>query len=156
MSMDNFIRLQVVETDLVSIEDFVLEFKKQVEQKKFPIRIKINEGPDISNLKITQEELDDLILLRSGKKTNGDKPDRRTNDYTGIEGYDPNLKFDEKVHAQYCKHIPIENLHGLTVDRIVEWKVGDVLAFDRQHLHCAGSGHSKKMGISVFTNRIHM
>ena len=95
-------------------------------------------------------------MLRSGKKHNGDKPDRRTTDYTDIEGYDPNLKFDEKIHAQYCKHIPIENLHGLTVDRIVEWKVGDVIAFDRQHLHCAGSGHSKKMGISVFTNRIHM
>ena len=115
----------------------------------------IRELKDISTLNITQEQLDDLILLRSGKKPNSDKPDRRTNDYTDVEGYDANLTFDEKIHAQYCEHIPIENLHGLTVDRIVEWKAGDVITFDRQQLHCAGSGHTKKMGISVFTNHIH-
>ena len=115
----------------------------------------IRELKDISHLRITREELDDLILLRSGKKPNMGKPDRRTTDYTGIEGYDPNLEFDQKLHAQYINHIPIENLHGLTVDRIVEWKLGDVITFDRQHLHCAGSGHTKKIGLSVFTNRIH-
>ena len=59
--LDNFIHLKVVETELVSIEEFVLEFKKQVEQKKFPIRIKIDEGPDISNLKIGNKNFVDYL-----------------------------------------------------------------------------------------------
>ena len=106
---------------------------------------------DISHLDITQKELDDLILLRSGKK-DIHKPDERVTDYSLIEGYNADLKFDPQIHEQYCNHIPIENLHGLTIDSIIEWKLGDIITFDRQHLHCAGSGHNKKMMVSVFTN----
>ena len=106
----------------------------------------IRELKDISHLRITQEELDRLIEVRSGK-TN-----QRVTDYTNIEGYDPNIKFDKQIHQQYLSHIPIENLHGLTIDSIIEWKLGDVITFDRQHLHSAGCGHSKKIGLTVTTN----
>jgi len=108
---------------------------------------------DLSNYDITREELDVLIAKRDGSIDVLGKSEERTSDYSLVEGYDPNLKFDKQLHEQYLNHIPIESLDGLTVGKVVDWHIGDVITFDRQHLHCAGSGHSVKYGITVFTKR---
>jgi hypothetical protein len=98
-------------------------------------------------------ELERLVEIRSNK-AGIQKADARTSDYSQITNYKPGELFDADIHAQYINHIPIENLHGLTVDTIAEWHPGDAIVFDRTQLHCAASGHTRKIGISLFTNRL--
>lgn len=111
----------------------------------------IRELTIIDDFDITREELDKLIAVRSPDSKN--PPDQRTYDYSNIEGYDPNLKFDKDIHQKWLNHISIEDLHGLTVEKIIEWNLGDLITFDRQHLHCAGSGHKRKKALTIFTTR---
>ena len=65
-----------------------------------------------------------------------------------------NKPFDEKIHKKYLQHEKIENLKGLEVELIYQWKVGSILIFDRSHLHCSSSViEGKKIGIATFTKR---
>lgn len=75
----------------------------------------------------------------------------RINDYTLISGFDPVTQFDEQVQQRYLKHIPLEDLHGLSIDGIVNWEIGDAIVFDRTQLHSATSTHLCKIGLSLFT-----
>ena len=63
MSQDNFIRIQVVERELVDIDNFMRNFKKRLDARQFPIRVKINEGPDL-NLLYTENTNFVKYLLR--------------------------------------------------------------------------------------------
>ena len=97
------------------------------------------------------QDLENLISIRS--KLGPGAADQRTSNYTDVINYKPNQEFDSYIHQKYISHIPIQDLHGLTVDKIVEWKPGSVIVFDRTQLHCAASGHNRKIGVSIFTNR---
>lgn len=62
--------------------------------------------------------------------------------------------FDEKIHQKYLKHENLDNLKGLEVELIYEWKIGSMLIFDRSHLHCSSSViEGKKIGIATFTKK---
>jgi hypothetical protein len=39
--------------------------------------------------------------------------------------------FDKEIHKRFLNHEKIENLAGLEVEVIYEWKVGSSLIFDR-------------------------
>ena len=52
------------------------------------------------------------------------------------------------------QHIDQESLNGLTLDKIVEWEIGDIYKWERSQIHCGSSRHSKKIGISIFTNKL--
>lgn len=97
------------------------------------------------------DQLRRLIAARSGSAIS--QRDRRCYDYDLVEGYDADKQFDQELWRQYLSHIPVENLAGLTVDRIVSWQPGDVIVFPRTQLHCAAAGHKRKIGITVFTQR---
>lgn len=97
------------------------------------------------------KSLQKIVDLRSG--IGAREPDGWVTDYNQIKNYQPNLEFDKDLHKKYLDHLPIENLHGLTVEKIIEWQPGQVATFDRNQLHCAGSGHQYKIGISIFTYR---
>ncbi len=62
MSNDNFIRLQVVERELVDIDNFLKQFKKRINANQFPIRVKINEGPDLNLLQCENKKFVDYLL----------------------------------------------------------------------------------------------
>lgn len=94
------------------------------------------------------EKLTYIVRARSGERP----VSGCITDYTKIINYQDNILFDEKIHQKFLSHVPIENLHGLTIDKIVPWHVGQVITFDRSQLHSAGSGHTRKIGITVFTN----
>ena len=79
--------------------------------------------------------------------------DQRITDYSKIVNY-TDQPFDKEIYNRYLTHVPYENLHGLTVDRIVNWSPGDIIVFDRKQLHCASNEHDHKIGLSVFTNRM--
>ena len=62
--------------------------------------------------------------------------------------------FDKEIHKKYLSHIDINNLKGLKIDFVYEWKVGETLIMDRSHIHCASSNiGDKKLGLTTFTKK---
>ena len=62
--------------------------------------------------------------------------------------------FDPKIHKNYLSHEDINNLKGLEVDLIFKWKTGDLLIFDRSHLHCSSNNiDKKKLGFTSSTKK---
>jgi len=62
--------------------------------------------------------------------------------------------FDKEIHEQYLTHIDINNLKGLKVEMIYNWKVGETMIMDRSHIHCSSSNIiDKKLGLTTFTKK---
>ena len=62
--------------------------------------------------------------------------------------------FDKGIHKKYLSHIDINNLKGLKIDFVYEWKLGETLIMDRSHIHCASSNvGDKKLGLTTFTKK---
>ena len=62
--------------------------------------------------------------------------------------------FDQEIHKSYLSHEDINNLKGLEVDLIFKWKAGDLLIFDRSHLHCSSKNiNKKKLGFTSSTKK---
>lgn len=108
----------------------------------------INNPESVHDFTVDSQFISDLKNLIQ-KRHNADN---RTSDYSNVLKYDPLGKFDKLFHKKYLNHIPIEDLHGLTVDQIYFWNVGDVVVFDRTQLHCAGVGHKIKLCLNLFLN----
>ena len=63
-------------------------------------------------------------------------------------------EFDRETHQKYLTHIDINNLKGLKVELIYNWKVGDTLIIDRSHIHSSSSRiKEKKLGLTTFTKK---
>ena len=62
--------------------------------------------------------------------------------------------FDKEIHQKYLTHIDINNLNGLKVELVYNWKVGETLIMDRSHIHCSSSRiEDKKLGLTTFTKK---
>jgi hypothetical protein len=62
--------------------------------------------------------------------------------------------FDKSLHEKYLQHININNLKGLEVQMIYEWKIGETFIMDRTHIHCSSSNLDKrKLGLTTFTKK---
>ena len=58
------------------------------------------------------------------------------------------------MNDQYLKHIDYDNLKGLEIEHVYQWKKGDLFVFDRTHLHSASSNiNKKKIGLATFTKK---
>jgi len=115
----------------------------------------VNNPCSVNDFKVTAEfisTLEYLIDARQDKKTS--KVDGRCYDYTDMINWKTDIKFDKTIHQQHLTHIPIETLHGLTLNSIVYWNLGDCFSFERTRIHCAGSGHKEKTGLTIFTQRV--
>ena len=63
-------------------------------------------------------------------------------------------EFDKKTHKKYLSHLDINNLKGMEIEYIYEWKVGESLIVDRSHIHCASTRiKNKKLGLTTFTKK---
>ena len=72
----------------------------------------------------------------------------RSREHLGAE------EFDKATHKKYLTHLDINNLKGLKVELIYQWKVGETLIMDRSHIHCSSSNIvKKKLGLTTFTKR---
>jgi hypothetical protein len=84
-------------------------------------------------------------------------PDKniKITDYTHLEHY-TNKNIDKKLYEQYLTHMPYDNLHGLSIETVIKWKVGDIIFFDSTQLHCSNNFKSEtpkeKHALSLFTN----
>ena len=77
---------------------------------------------------------------------------KRSSEHLGLYG---NKNFDTEIHRKYLAHEDINNLKGLEVDLIFKWKAGDLLVFDRSHLHCSSKNINKKnLGFTSSTKKI--
>ena len=65
-----------------------------------------------------------------------------------------NEEFDKEIHRKYLTHIDINNLKGLKVELIYNWKIGETLIMDRTHIHSSSSRiDGKKLGLTTFTKK---
>ncbi len=65
-----------------------------------------------------------------------------------------NEEFDKEIHQKYLTHIDINNLKGLKVELIYNWKIGETLIMDRTHIHSSSSRiNDKKLGLTTFTKK---
>ena len=63
-------------------------------------------------------------------------------------------EFDKEIHQKYLTHIDINNLKGLKVELIYNWKIGETLIMDRSHIHSSSSRiNEKKLGLTTFTKK---
>ena len=63
-------------------------------------------------------------------------------------------EFDKEIHQKHLAHIDINNLKGLKIEMIYNWKVGETLIVDRTHVHCASLRiNHKKLGLTTFTKK---
>ena len=63
-------------------------------------------------------------------------------------------EFDKALHKRDLSHIDINNLKGLEIEMVYNWKVGESLIVDRTHVHCASSRIvGKKLGLTTFTKK---
>jgi hypothetical protein len=74
-------------------------------------------------------------------------------DYSLIENYDSKLKFNESVHKKYMEYINIDDLHGLTLDTVYEWKTGEAVVFERYQLHAQGFVENYKLSVIILVNK---
>ena len=80
-------------------------------------------------------------------KPNSDQNDRSC-EHLGNE------EFDKEIHQKYLTHIDINNLKGLKVELIYNWKIGETLIMDRTHIHSSSSRiNDKKLGLTTFTKK---
>ena len=76
---------------------------------------------------------------------------KRSSDHLNLYG---KHDFDPEIYKNYLSHEDINNLKGLEVDLIFKWKTGDLLIFDRSHLHCSSNNiDKKKLGFTSSTKK---
>ena len=72
----------------------------------------------------------------------------RSREHLGAE------EFDKATHKKYLTHLDINNLKGLKVELVYQWKVGETLIMDRSHIHCSSTNIvNKKLGLTTFTKK---
>lgn len=82
-------------------------------------------------------------------KPKADQNDR-SNEHIAVDG----KSFDKNVHQKYLSHIDIENLRGMEIEMIYEWKIGETFIMDRTCIHCSSSNLDKrKLGLTTFTKK---
>ena len=63
-------------------------------------------------------------------------------------------EFDKELHRKHLTHIDINNLKGMEIEFIYNWKLGETLIVDRSHIHCASARiNHKKLGLTTFTKK---
>lgn len=74
-------------------------------------------------------------------------------DYSMIHGLSEG-RIDASILQEEFPHINPENFHGMDLMDRLDWRIGDVLTFDRSHIHVTNdwrkTGISRKTGLSLF------
>ena len=108
-------------------------------------KIKINNGIFTVN-----KALIDRVRKRVAKPNDDARYNKMTN------GHITNNKpFNKDIYKKYLTHQEYDDLTGLEVELIYEWKVGDLLIWDRSQLHSSDDygnfGVKEKLGLAAFT-----
>ena len=94
---------------------------------------------------------DEKELLENNSENYNKGKNARSNQHLKIFS---GKSFDKANYDKYLKHEDAENLRGLEVEYIYEWRLGDLFIFDRTHLHCSSCNiKDKKIGLATFTKK---
>ena len=91
------------------------------------------------------EQVAELSKIRSGKDN---IPSIR--DYTKIKNFN-DQPVDKDIYNRYLSGMNYQDFHGLTLDKVVEWELGDIILFPKTQLHTVGTTHDHKLHYTVFT-----
>ena len=74
--------------------------------------------------------------------------------YENVQGCS-DAGIEQDIKDEYLGHLSDSWLQGLTVNKMLDWTIGDVLCFDSLSLHCSSNFKNKqidrKIGLSIFT-----
>lgn len=124
--------------------------------KAFTIPLKIFGSSDDIKLIL----FDQYFYYGPAKFFNGETNDREVfynQSVTNYEyvSYTNNKGIDKNVQKKYLTHCNKEWLKGLSINTVLDWKIGNILCFDSLQLHCSSDfttqGVYKKIGLSIFT-----
>lgn len=75
--------------------------------------------------------------------------------YSMIEDLNILTDFDKEIYFSHLTHKSYANFYGLTVNKIIEWSIGDAIIFDRTQLHCCDHyfNINKRAWFAIWTNR---
>ena len=98
-----------------------------------------------TNFTIDKSELntDKSIKIRGHNK--------RSSEHLDVFG---KAEFNISDYNKYLRHENIGNLKGLKILMVYKWKIGEILIFDRSHLHCSSCNiKNRKLGLTTFTKK---
>ena len=99
------------------------------------------------NFRASKSEVKKLKALTTKKRHNV-----RTNKHIRND-----IPIDNDVYQRYLSHQPQEDFQSLEIDRVVKWKPGMLLAWDRTVIHSASNflkdGVTSKTAIGMFTTK---
>jgi|ETNmetMinimDraft_4_1059912.scaffolds.fasta_scaffold03272_5 hypothetical protein len=96
--------------------------------------------------------INEIELIKDSPNLTLNEQCRKSSEHIKHDG--ESKEFDSQIHKKYLAHEDINNLKGLEVEFIFEWSPGDMLIFDRSHLHASSSNIKKfKTGIATFLKK---
>ena len=117
--------------------------------REFNEKIKKNKENEIIEFSGGSFLINNLFKEQILKLVNSKRYNIRTNKHI-TEG----KNFDKKIYEKYLSHQPYEDLADLVVDTIYEWKIGDMLIWDRSRIHSSDNflinGLIEKTAIPLF------
>jgi len=74
-------------------------------------------------------------------------------DYTHYLNSLKTFNISEQHYEKYLQHVTREELTGLSVEQVYDWKVGDVVTWNSTQLHVSGyqPENTEKVGITIWT-----
>ena len=68
------------------------------------------------------------------------------------------LNFNEEDYRKYMSHQPYEDCKSLEIDKVVEWKIGSLICWDRSRIHSSDNflinNVLNKTPLAMFTSKI--
>lgn len=77
----------------------------------------------------------------------------RKNSYHGVKNI-TDFNFDVVKYRSYLKHLPYETVQGLSIKKVVPWKIGEALIFDSTLLHCGSYFQGIKKGLTILVSDV--
>jgi hypothetical protein len=140
--------------ELVYVEDLRILHQGLLEGHEFP-----EFDVDSDFIKLVADTIKKRSLPRdediiTDKETGFIQAGPRVNDYRTLSNYQPEAMFSEELHQKWLKDVPLEDLHGLTLETVLEWKLGAGIIFNREQLHASSSNHSRKIFMTAFCHSL--
>lgn len=77
----------------------------------------------------------------------------RKSSYHGVKGL-TDFNFHIKQYKDYLKHLPYETVQGLSIKKIVRWRIGEVIIFNSELLHCGSYFQGVKKGLTILVSDV--
>ena len=73
--------------------------------------------------------------------------------YQLLSNLDLDHEIDPKIYEDHLAHIHPNDLRGLVVEQVIDWRIGDVIKFERSAIHTGGTYGRGKIGFTAFLNK---